>query len=109
MALGAAFFAANMSRNYQVKNVHLYEDLNYQINLEIKNLYKQDDQDIYYKKILFFDSDTHIGKKKNIALTYHKDLQFTFSIVNHSKIENNTIFLIYNFTRITYASRVLLN
>ena len=38
MALGSAFYAANSSKKFKVKGVHLYDGFNFEVRLVVRNL-----------------------------------------------------------------------
>jgi hypothetical protein len=38
MALGSTFYAANSSKKFKVKGMHLYDGFNFEIRLVLKNL-----------------------------------------------------------------------
>jgi hypothetical protein len=67
MALGGAFFAANSSKKFKVKGIHLYDGFNFEIKLSLRNLdetIKEGSKNYYNKNATIFKRKSRYGLNK---------------------------------------------
>lgn len=80
MALGAAFFGANISTAFRVRHVGLTDINPFPIAVTLENLVeegnkkKEGDEEAWSKQATIFKSNGKIGVKKTIAFTHDKDV-----------------------------------
>jgi hypoxia up-regulated 1 len=81
MALGAAFFGANISTAFRVRHVGLTDINPFPIAVSLEDLVekgdkkkKNDDEEPWSKHATIFESNGKIGVKKTIAFTHDKDV-----------------------------------
>jgi hypoxia up-regulated 1 len=78
MALGAAFFGANLSTAFRVRQVGLVDINPFAIEVSLENLdatkSESTDAEPWSKKATIFKANSKIGMKKTIAFTHDKDV-----------------------------------
>ena len=70
MALGAAFYAANSSKKFKVKGMHLYDGFNFEVRLEAKNLDESVEvgsEHFFLKNVTVFKKKTRFGTNKEVT------------------------------------------
>jgi hypoxia up-regulated 1 len=79
MALGAAFFGANLSTAFRVRQVGLIDINPFPVEVSLENLVKETksdnpDSEPWSKKAIIFKPNSKIGIKKTIAFTHDEDI-----------------------------------
>ncbi|VEU38299.1 unnamed protein product [Pseudo-nitzschia multistriata] len=75
MALGAAFYGANISTAFRVRQVGLVDINPFPIGISLENLESDDDsEEAWGKKATIFKTNGKVGVKKTIAFTHDKDI-----------------------------------
>ena len=71
MALGSAFYAANMSHSFRVRPLWLFDGFDFDIKLTITSLDLDQDSEFYYNKsTIIFPRKTKFETRKVIAFKY---------------------------------------
>mmetsp|Transcript_27165 Transcript_27165/g.63593 ORF Transcript_27165/g.63593 Transcript_27165/m.63593 type:complete len:931 (-) Transcript_27165:351-3143(-) len=74
MALGAAFYGANISTAFRVRQVGLVDINPFPIGISLENLEKDDSEESWGKTATIFKANGKIGVKKTIAFTHEADV-----------------------------------
>merc|ERR1712157_590545 len=89
MALGAAFYGANISSAFRVRQVGLVDINPFPIGISLDNLEKGDersktgeDEEAWGKKATIFKANSKIGVKKTIAFTHDQDVHCSLDYVD---------------------------
>lgn len=110
MAFGAVYLAANNSKKFKVKGMHLYDGFNFQIRVILKNLddtIQEGSEDYFFKNITLFKKKNRFGLikdvgfkcKQNLAVEFWKEdstgleLVKTVKLLNVSSYKNNEKFV----------------
>jgi hypoxia up-regulated 1 len=78
MALGAAFFGANISTAFRVRQVGLTDINPFPIGVSLENLetdVKNEDEEKWSKQAIIFKENGKVAVKKTIAFTHDQDVQ----------------------------------
>lgn len=82
MAFGSAFLAANSSKKYKVKGLHLYDGFhNFDVLVNIKNLdssIEEGDSDYISKSVRVFKKGQRFGLIKDVLLKTKANVEIDF-------------------------------
>lgn len=82
MALGAAFYAANMSHSFRVRPLWLFDGFDFDIKLRITTLDEDVAPEFYYNKsTVVFPKRTKFETRKVIAFRYDYNVKCEFFAV----------------------------
>ena len=88
MALGAAFFGANISTAFRVRNVGLTDINPFSVKVTLKDLEEvkpKDGEELWFKEATVFKALGKLGVKKTIAFTHDSDVHCS---LDYSEPEN---------------------
>jgi len=93
MALGAAFYGANISTAFRVRQVGLVDINPFPIGISLENLGTGDEkeasvegEEVWGKKATIFKANCKIGVKKTIAFTHDQDVHCSLDYADVEKI-----------------------
>mmetsp|Transcript_4451 Transcript_4451/g.8050 ORF Transcript_4451/g.8050 Transcript_4451/m.8050 type:complete len:743 (-) Transcript_4451:48-2276(-) len=90
MALGAAFFGANISTAFRVRQVGLVDINPFPVAVSLEDLEereeKADDEEVWNKQATVFKANGKIGVKKTIAFTHDKDVHCSLDYAEPEKL-----------------------
>mmetsp|Transcript_27865 Transcript_27865/g.24506 ORF Transcript_27865/g.24506 Transcript_27865/m.24506 type:complete len:399 (+) Transcript_27865:186-1382(+) len=86
MALGAAFYAANMSSSFKTRTIYGTDGYNFDIRVDLKNL-NSDVEEPLEKGTTLFPYKTKLGSKKTLSFHYNDDFEASFYADVHGKGE----------------------
>eukprot|EP00536_Pseudo-nitzschia_multiseries_P018803 jgi/Psemu1/248917/estExt_Genewise1.C_31490002 len=86
MALGAAFYGANISTAFRVRQVGLVDINPFPIGISLEDLEKEDGEESWGKTATIFKANGKIGVKKTIAFTHDADVLCSLDYAEPEKI-----------------------
>lgn len=85
MALGAAFFGANISTAFRVRNVGLTDINPFPVQVTLKDLEEtkpKDGEEVWFKEATIFKAQGKLGVKKTIAFSHDSDVHCALDYVD---------------------------
>lgn len=86
MALGAAFYGANISTAFRVRQVGLVDINPFPIGISLEDLERDDEGEVWEKKATIFKANGKIGVKKTIAFTHDADVLCSLDYAEPEKL-----------------------
>jgi hypoxia up-regulated 1 len=95
MALGAAFYGANISTAFKVRHVGLTDVNPFSIGVSLKNLKtsktKGEEEEEWSKQATMFKSFAKLGIKKTIAFTHDEDVHCAIDYEENEFLPEGTL------------------